>query len=288
MGRVLYLVVAVSLFASLSFPPAVCNAGPEKGKDEVVARVGGQTLTAGGLHEYLKGKPQLLTLLGMPGGSGKIVEAWVLERAAAMRQLKKDGLDPREAIKKLSDDQVAQLSTQTFRDEMPGPVSVTDEDARRAYETNPKKYEVPARVYVQQMSYALAAGSKGPSMEAAEKILKAAKEKLDKGGQFEQVYEETKKDVPALAMKDFGYILLDGSYKGQEIIVPLKSRQSVVHHTGEAVFLTYVVERREPLLEPFDTLKDFIRKDMQTELTAKKRTEYYDGLKKEFDAEILQ
>ena len=273
--------------AALLFSGAVYSAADEKPSERIVARVGKLKLPLSELRAFARNRPELTTYLSIPGGGKKLVDIWVQERLVALHALQEEGKDPYEAITQLSQDQIAELFGKTLQKELPPLEPVTAEDAKAAYENHPRDYTVPARVQLKQMLFALDGKADAKSAAQTRRVLEQAQADIEKGGDFDAVYAEAHKKIPALTEHDFGFIPLDGSYQGEEAVKDLEPGKARVYETKDAIMLFYAVAKRPAILEPYERIESVIINDLQKKRAEARWNQYIGALKKDFAVEIL-
>jgi hypothetical protein len=252
----------------------------------VLARVGPITVTAEQLKKYAMHRSDLTALVGTEAGGKKILEAWLEEKLLALYSLKKEGKDPFETLPKVKISELAAKIQKLLKQEFPPLSPATDEEALDYYKKNPDRYAIPVRLHVKKMWFVLE-GAAPEGEQEAWAALKEAKKALDSGAAFESTYEAAHSKVSALLSWDFGFVPMDGSFEGQDLVARISSGQSRTWKNKEGLFLFYVVHKKPGRVELFENVKDLAKKDLEQDRERTRKAAFFERLKKEFGAQVL-
>jgi hypothetical protein len=252
----------------------------------VLARVGPITVTAEQLREYAVHRPDLVAFVGSEAGTRKILEAWLEEQLLSLYVLKLEGQDPFKALPNANPSDLAAKIQKFMKQEFPPLPAATDEEALAYYGKNSHLYTIPARLHVKKMWFVLE-GAAPETKEKAWAVLEEAKKALDSGAPFEAAYEAAHNKIPELKSWDVGFVPMDGSFEGQDLVEGLSSGQSVTWRNQEGLFLFQVVQRKPERTESFENVKELVKKDLEKDRAAKRRAAFFERLKKEFDAHVM-
>jgi len=254
--------------------------------DPILARVGSITVTAEQLRKYAIQRPDLAAYIGSEVGAEKIVQAWLEEQLICLYVLKREGKDPFEALPKTKVSELAAKIQKFMKQEFPPLPAATDEEALAYYGKNSYRYTIPARVHVKKMWFVLE-GTAQETEQNAWAVLEETKKAMGSGTPFEAAYEAAHNKIPELKSWDIGFVPMDGSFEGQALVEQLSAGQSTTWRNKEGLFLFQVIQRKPERIEPFENVKDLVKKDLEKERATNRRAAFFERLKKEFDAHVM-
>jgi hypothetical protein len=256
------------------------------GTDPVLARIGPITVTTEQLRNYAIHRPDLTALADSEKGARKILDSWLEEQLLALYALKKEGKDPFASLPKTKISDLAVKIRKIMREEFPPLPPATDQEVLDYYRKNSDRYTIPVRLHVKKMWFVLEATTPQVEKEAW-LTLEESKKAMDSGITFKAAYEAAHEKVSELQSRDLGFLAMDGTFEGQDLVAGLSSGQSTIWRNKEGLFLFHVVERKPGRLEPYENVKDLARADLEQDRSRNRRTAFFERLKKEFGAEVL-
>ncbi|HHH39815.1 MAG TPA: peptidyl-prolyl cis-trans isomerase [Sedimenticola sp.] len=229
---------------------ATLTAGAEETGDPVLAWIGDRSVTLRQVREYARNKPILRGYLstGYPGVRR------VLEDLIAVRLLNREG--ERLGIPRQPEDDDDLYAFRVKGRLLPKCHKPDEAGARAFYERHPEQFSTPVFVRLQRLELPAAARIDGRPAEA---FLKQAAEKIRAGA---LAFEDLKAHCPTSGcLQDLGFVRLDGldivrdsamaglrAARPGDVVGPVRA--------GDAVFLYRVTARRDPILAPWEQVRD--------------------------------
>ena len=218
--------------------------------DPVLARIGDEPVTLGQVRAYVRNKPILRGYLstGYPGVRR------VLEDLILVRLLVREG--GRLGIPRRADDDDDLYAFRVKGRLLPRCDKPDEREARRFYDTHPERFSTPVFVRLQRLQ--LPADATVDGLKAADFLARAAEQV--RGGRL--AFEDLARRCPqASCLQDLGFMRLDGlDLVGDSALAGLKDARpgDVVGpvRAGEVVFLYRVTARRDPILAPWDQVRE--------------------------------
>ncbi len=275
MNRNLLLSMALLLFA-----PLTAGAGPTPpigaadGNNPVFARVGEQEIRATDLRNYAIHNPIIGGYLSIPGQAHRVLDD-MIETTLFLNEARRLNIAAPPAdqggVGSLLDTMRKKVAP---RCEKPG-----WDEARQFYENNDALYSTPLFLRLSRISFTVDSADPGKATEHAE----AVKAQLNQGLlTFEEAVEKFSTDEYSKPRKgDLGFV---GYEKGNDVLEQARS-VSIGTVFGpiaakKDVSLFLLTSRREPILEPYDGVKEQVLQDCWSACNQARLSAGVDELKK--------
>ena len=234
----------------------VINLNDPKSKNIVLAKIGNEPITVGELVDFGKSSPAFYGYLQIPGGPDKLLRELVLERLLLLEG------KARKIQRPAGKDKTIYL-LKIKRELLPPLPPVTDKEAREYYEKHPSEFSTPLLLRLSQIKIFFNERNKKEAKKQIEKAL----EELGKGVPFEKVAEKYSQEPISKARGgDIGFIPSTalGSKEVSKAIIGLKKGQiSQILTIGNSYTIVKLTDRREPITDPFEQVKEIARQKAQ-------------------------
>ncbi len=173
--------------------------------------------------------------------------------------------------------------------EVTSKIKITDKEAKKFYDENPKYFTRPEEVHAQHILIKLDKDADDKAKAAAQKKLTELKKKAEKGEDFGELAKANSQGPSAPKGGDLGFFS-----KGK--MVPPFEKAAFALKPGEisdpietkfGYHLIKVIEVREPESKSFDSVKDKIIENLRNQKAQAEVKKYVEGLRKKAKIEIF-
>jgi len=259
--------------------------------DPVVARIGERTFLLSDLNRWMSHDTE---------EGRKVIEKDAKKKAFLLRQIvtsmaiaeqaRKEGFDQRPDIRENAELLVNNMLSMEYLDKVVAQrVQVTEEDLRKHYEENVKSYQLPERARVRQIL--LKVERTAPEAEVAAVKARAGKllAQAKAGGDFAALASEHSEDEASKRKGGEVGPFARGSLapEFEEAAFSLKPGEvSGIVETDAGFHILKVEERLEPSVQPYDEVKERIRRKVTIDMKRKAVDDYVEKLSREKGVEI--
>ncbi len=260
-------------------------------EDRVVARIGEQTITASQFERILKlyDAERSRQMKRNPQFKRMILEKYV-EGIVLSKKAKEKGLDALHEVKDRIEISSNQILSQTYlQKEIAEKVIVSEDQMRRYYDAHKTEFTRPEQASLRQIFLRVEPSASAAEKEKVRERADEIRKKLEKGEDFAKLAAEFSED-PEAKMKGGALGFVRRGRLTPEIdraVFSLSPGQiSEVTGTARGYFVLKVDEFKEPVVQPFETVKDFVRAKVLLDLKNKRVNEFRAKAMKEAGVEI--
>jgi len=243
-----FLFLLISAESCLSARGVIQLNDPESQKI-VLARIGDTPVTVKELVDFAKSSPTFYGFLQIPGGPDKLLKELVMEKLLLL-----EGKDMK--IPEPAGGNESAYLLKVKKELLPPPPPINEKEARKYYETHLEEFSTPLLLHLSQVKVYFTEKTR---KQAWNRIKKALYE-LEKGVPFEQVAEKySEEPISRSRGGDIGFVpstSLEPDEVREKILKLKKGQVSDILTIGNSFTIVKLKNRREPIADPFDRVKD--------------------------------
>jgi len=232
------------------------NLQNQKELSYVLAKVGEETITVNDLIDFAKKSPTFYPFLQIPGGPDKLLKELILRKLLVLEGHALGIPQPHD----VSDELYLLKVKRKLLPELP---PLTEKELKNYYKTHLKEFSTPLMLRISQIKVLVKDDNEAEALSR----LKKAQDELKKGAAFELVAKKYSED-PITSAKDgdVGFIKID-EVKDDDLRTTLEKLKvgqvSGIIRTGNAYSILKVTDRRDPIVDPYESVKELVKRNAE-------------------------
>jgi len=166
--------------------------------------------------------------------------------------------------------------------------TITDEQAKKYYETNLADFTRPEQVLVSQILIKVKEDATNEEKEKAKATLKGLQEELAKGGNFAELAKKNSQDPTASSGGVMGFVLRGQTEKPfEEAAFSLEADKTAIVETKAGYHLIKASDKKETMVIPFEDVAEKLRNFLKQQEIQKKIDTFIKEERKKAKVEIF-
>lgn len=262
------------------------------GDDDLVARIGDRKILLSDFNRWVRfGSEESVTSLEQDPKHRDSLLRQIVTSIVIAEQARKEGFDKRPDIQENMELLINNFLTLEYLDKaVAQKVEVKEKDLKRFYKENKQKFQVPEKVRARHILIRVDRTASDDELKKALDRAESVLKKVRAGEDFSQLASEFSEDAGSGKKGgDLGFFPRDMmAPEFEKAAFALKPGQvSEIVHTSFGFHIIKVEEKMEPSIQPFEDVKDQLRRNVAVEMKREAVDAYVDKVTREAGVEFF-